>query len=1003
MTLLKRMILALEFLLALSGASRAGEHDYSGAYNHPNVSVVAVEAPEPPQLSGVASSDLRIPSNFQIIFGDVRTDDVTIKKTAANTITVSGNLQCTGTTCGGSSLSFAGVPTGVCTAKQNAVDTTTGDYYSCVGGTWLKVGPGAAGSLASPIVTPNPLNLDIDLHFKGPTPWVDVTRYGVRSATAGVAPQSLGITASVNSGTATVTLSSASTFQNGDGVMIVGAGATNTLSTPSAPTVTPSTSTAGTGIPGFVTNSPAGATAYNYKVVARPKGGGLTATSAAGSTATGQATLGANTVGITSLSRSGNTVTVVTSSAHGLAVNDSVNIFNTTDDPEFGGWQTVATVADNTHFTYTNGISTVVGGGASATGGTVRWFNANKVTWPAVTNAWQYYIYSDRVTPGTYALICISLPNGSSVSALLECDDYGSPMMDNIKAPLQVPLTNPSASATNDSLVTTIVSGAGTTTLTVANNAINTVSSKTILFDNAPNIIAAATAAGGQMAMFPLGTYVVNSLIDFTSFGSTGGTPLVLNGNLYLNDTLAMRGGQKIFGDMLIQTGALPSFAFLGSPTITTNGAYPGVFYNTSNSTSIRGVGFTQTANGGLSLLQDDGNQLELDNVAFSTVGTSSDYMGVGLMYRSVNHGSSANVFGVHWDRTLFAAAQGQVSATPLFIADGVGSMWLKETQLSGRGLGWIQGLFSGAFVSMDWLYTQATNHPLITYATTTNNASGLFDLKHVIQDTMNHPLLAQLGPQPGNLSVRLEGPFIGNGGAGVFSGLPLYSIFADNASTTGQNFNITNVGAGITSTAIGTGNNQRAGFSISGTLQVGYRMPTPAAPSVALGGAGSCVSNCVAAGTYVYATIANDVNGGSTLISPVSASVTTDGTKTITPSWTTLNGQVSTNTCRGPAANNMGCVYTIGTGAAGTSYIDSSAFFYSVSPPTSASAFSEGLSAKGFSGHAVTLSPVPFASLGAPQDGTLYFCPDCTIANPCAGGGSGGLAKRLNGVWVCN
>jgi hypothetical protein len=35
--------------------------------------------------------------------------------------------------------------------------------------------------------------------------------------------------------------------------------------------------------------------------------------------------------------------------------------------------------------------------------------------------------------------------------------------------------------------------------------------------------------------------------------------------------------------------------------------------------------------------------------------------------------------------------------------------------------------------------------------------------------------------------------------------------------------------------------------------------------------------------------------------------------------------------------------------------------------------------------------------------DGEFGFCSDCTIANPCAGSGTGALAKRLNGVMVCN
>jgi hypothetical protein len=48
-------------------------------------------------------------------------------------------------------------------------------------------------------------------------------------------------------------------------------------------------------------------------------------------------------------------------------------------------------------------------------------------------------------------------------------------------------------------------------------------------------------------------------------------------------------------------------------------------------------------------------------------------------------------------------------------------------------------------------------------------------------------------------------------------------------------------------------------------------------------------------------------------------------------------------------------------------------------------------------------ITATAFASLGTPANGTLKYCNDCTVANPCAGSGTGALAKRLNGVWVCN
>lgn len=51
---------------------------------------------------------------------------------------------------------------------------------------------------------------------------------------------------------------------------------------------------------------------------------------------------------------------------------------------------------------------------------------------------------------------------------------------------------------------------------------------------------------------------------------------------------------------------------------------------------------------------------------------------------------------------------------------------------------------------------------------------------------------------------------------------------------------------------------------------------------------------------------------------------------------------------------------------------------------------------------HADGTAPV-FTDLGAATNGSMIYCSDCTIANPCAGSGTGAIAKRLNGVWVCN
>lgn len=43
------------------------------------------------------------------------------------------------------------------------------------------------------------------------------------------------------------------------------------------------------------------------------------------------------------------------------------------------------------------------------------------------------------------------------------------------------------------------------------------------------------------------------------------------------------------------------------------------------------------------------------------------------------------------------------------------------------------------------------------------------------------------------------------------------------------------------------------------------------------------------------------------------------------------------------------------------------------------------------------------FGALGSPANGAMIYCSDCAFANPCAGSGTGAIAKRLNGAWRCD
>lgn len=54
---------------------------------------------------------------------------------------------------------------------------------------------------------------------------------------------------------------------------------------------------------------------------------------------------------------------------------------------------------------------------------------------------------------------------------------------------------------------------------------------------------------------------------------------------------------------------------------------------------------------------------------------------------------------------------------------------------------------------------------------------------------------------------------------------------------------------------------------------------------------------------------------------------------------------------------------------------------------------------------NALRFSSFTFANIAThlTTNGEIGYCSDCTIANPCAGAGTGAFAKRLNGVNVCN
>jgi len=190
------------------------------------------------------------------------------------------------------------IPNSVCfgtafiAVSGGSLDITT--QINAVPPTILGPGGNPSGVLVNPVITPNPLNLDVDTHFKGPNPYVDITRFGARACDRNATPCAGGLTASMTSGSAVATISSASTFINGDGVVVYGAGSASGLTTPTGLAVTNVLATMGTGT-GLTTASAAGSTTTCYKIIARTTGGGYTPASSEVCTTTGQAARGAVT------------------------------------------------------------------------------------------------------------------------------------------------------------------------------------------------------------------------------------------------------------------------------------------------------------------------------------------------------------------------------------------------------------------------------------------------------------------------------------------------------------------------------------------------------------------------------------------------------------------------------------------------------------------------------------------------------------------------------------
>lgn len=103
-----------------------------------------------------------------------------------------------------------------------------------------------------------------------------------------------------------------------------------------------------------------------------------------------------------------------------------------------------------------------------------------------------------------------------------------------------------------------------------------------------------------------------------------------------------------------------------------------------------------------------------------------------------------------------------------------------------------------------------------------------------------------------------------------------------------------------------------------------------------------------------------------------------------------------------GDTYNNSASVEAHARGTIGTSSSPSSLSFYTTPNTGTAVTRSERLRINP-DGSLSWVTAFTHGTLPTGANGDMLYCSDCTIASPCGSGGSGAIAKKLNGGWVCN
>ncbi len=541
------------------------------------------------EISGPGITDKQIPN---VVLPNDPSSPSFSGAISAFSLNLSGNLTVTGNTTVIGSLASgtlnltnqASPPGAASTGTVNLYTKTTDKRLYYKDDTGTEIGPistsGGSGAQTNIVNTFTATqNFDADLETKGPNPYFSLARYGGYSSATVTPPSTTG---SISSASTTLTVASAQDFANGQGIVIYKAGPATTLTTPGQPTVTP-------------INLVNGTTTYHYQAIAEDRNGGLTAAGTAGLTTIGAATLGANSVTLTSCARANGVATYTSSSAHNLQSGTQINIagFSGGTFDSCNGVKTIASTPTGTTFTTQDGP---LANETNTTGSpTATVYACNTLTFPSGTysgnNTIHYWIYRS-IGAGGFSLVGVA----QGIDPYWSDCGFPAPTV-----PPYVPATPP-GSAQPGYLATTIASGGGTTTLTLANAASTTATSQTVLHDNSvplKNALKAADNALGGEVYIPNGAaapfWVFNATTDMSAVSLSSVERLHINSNaVWLNEPWVVHNGMEIEGEPHVTT----SFSYVNGSQIIANTAYPMLILGEySNSSSVHFTRLLLTGN----------------------------------------------------------------------------------------------------------------------------------------------------------------------------------------------------------------------------------------------------------------------------------------------------------------------------------------------------------------------------------------------------------------------